>query len=61
LEKKADIYEVALNVECFIHGIDNPLSITVEEMIALLARPDEPLGLPIPAGWDNFHYGRAAR
>lgn len=61
LNEKADLYETVLNVECFIQDIDDPLNLTVEEMIETLGRPDEAPVLPIPAGWDNFAWGRAVR
>ena len=60
LNKKAALYETVLNVECFIHEIDDPLNLTVGEMMELLEKPDEPITPPIPAGWDNFTWGRSA-
>ena len=61
LNEKADLYETVLNVESFIHNVDDPLSLTVEEMIEILEKPDEALLPPIPAGWDNFSWGSAVR
>ncbi|MBA7540128.1 hypothetical protein ES705_32422 [subsurface metagenome] len=61
LNEKADLYETVLNVEGFIQNVDNPLNLTVEEAIGVLEKPDEALLPPIPAGWDNFSWGRAAR
>lgn len=55
LNEKAELYESAVSVECFLHGIDNPMDLTVNEAIRVFSiRPD-------PAGWDNTYWGKAAR
>lgn len=61
LNEKADLYETVLNVESFIHNVDDPLKLTVDEAIGVLEKLDEVLLPPIPAGWDNFSWGRAVR
>ena len=61
LHEKADLYETVLNVESFIQDVGDPLSLTVEEAIEVLEKQDEALLPPIPAGWDNFSWGRAVR
>jgi len=61
LNEKADLYETVLNVEGFIQNIDDPLGLTVEEMLTILEKPDESPMLSVPAGWDNFSWGSAVR
>ncbi len=54
LDERAELYEAAVSVECFLNGIDNPMDLTVNEAIRVFsARPD-------PAGWDNTYWGKAA-
>ena len=61
LHEKADFYETVLNIESFIQNIDDPMNLTVEELVNLLEKPDTPLTPPAPAGWDNFSWGRYLR
>jgi len=61
LHEKADLYETVLNVESFIQNIDDPMNLTVEELINLLEKPDPLFTPPAPVGWDNFAWGKAVR
>jgi len=55
LDERADKYEGAVAVECFLHGIDSPLELTIKDLAQLFTAPN-PL---FSAGWDNAWKGKA--
>lgn len=41
-------------IECVLRGIDNPLPLNVEKVLAMFEE------LPVEPGWDTFVWGKAA-
>jgi len=56
LDERADKYEAAVAVECFLYGIDKPLELTVKEVAQLFVVAPDPM---FSAGWDNAWKGKA--
>ena len=56
LDERADKYEGAVAVECFLHGIDNPLELTISDLAQLFTVTPDPA---FSAGWDNAWKGKA--
>lgn len=55
LDARADLYEAAILVECFLHEIDSPLELTIRDIVELHMTPDPGFS----AGWDHAYRGRA--
>jgi len=52
--EKADNYTLNAAIECVLRGIDDPLTLTVKQVLAMFEE------LPTEPGWDTFVWGRAA-
>lgn len=52
--EKADNYTLNAAIECMLRGIDDPLTLTVKQVLAMFQE------LPTEPGWDTFVWGRAA-
>jgi len=56
LDERADKYEAAVVVECFLHGVDNPSELTIKDLTQLFTVTPDPT---FSAGWDNAWKGKA--
>lgn len=56
LDERADKYEAAVMVEAFLHGIGDPLELTIGELARLFTIKPDPM---FSVGWDHAYRGKA--
>ena len=56
LNERAKKYENEVTVECFLRGVDNPLELTIRDIIRIYTTIPDPM---FGVGWDNAYRGPA--
>ena len=56
LDEKADRYESEVVVEAFLREVENPLELTVRDIINLYTTAPDPM---FHSGWDHAYRGKA--